>query len=229
MNGHWPRITGAIAGVIFAVCLFLSLAVVDPLRQATDAELTDWWSSNSNLDDSIVSMYLRLLAIPFLLAFLAQVRAFFRSADNGSWSDLAHSSGIVCAAMLGVSALVRGVTAQSIRLDDEPLPGVDTLRFATELSYQAYGTAAIGALAVTAGVTALIILRTNVLPRWLGWLSLPLAALSLIAVALQAGAFASPLLLIWALATSFCLARVQSTAADEAASPPVLQPTKSFN
>ena len=229
MNQQWTRITGAIAGAIFALCLFLSLAVVDPLRQATDAELTAWWSSNSNLDDLIASMYLRLLAIPFLLVFLAQLRQVLRSSDGEIGADVAHSSGVVCAAMLGVSVLARGVTAQSIRLDDEPLPGVDTLRLLTELSYHAYGMAAVGMLALTAGATALVVLSTNALPRWLGWVSLPLAVVSLVAVALQFGAFASPLLLMWVLATSFCLLRARNTAADQAASPAVLQANESFN
>jgi len=211
MDAKWSRISGAIAGVICAIIIFLSVAVVDPLREATDAELIDWWSSKSNLDDTMFSMYFRLLAIPFLLAFLAQMRTVLRSADGGSWSDLAHSSGIVCAAMLGVGGLVRGVTAQSIRMNDEPLPGVDTLRLATELSYQAYAIAAIGMLAITVGIFAVIILRTNVLPRWLGWLSLPIAAVSLVAVAAQFGAFASPLLLIWLLAASFCLFRANGS------------------
>lgn len=213
MNTQSSRIVGAIAGAIFAFLLFLSLATVDPLREASDAELIDWWSKNSNLDDSVISMYLRLLAIPFGLAFLAQLRAALRSSDDSDWSGLVHSSGVVCATMLGVSALVRGVTAQAVRINDEPVPGVDTLRFATELSYQAYGMAAIATLAVTVGVTAFIVLRSNALPRWLGWVSLPIAAVSLAAVASQFGAFASPLLLLWVLATSFCLARARGPAA----------------
>lgn len=98
MQRQWPRISGAIAGVLCALFLFLSLAVVDPLRRASDAELVEWWSSRSNLEASVLSMYARLLAIPFLLAFLAQLRAVLRGSNGGNWPELVHSSGIVCAA-----------------------------------------------------------------------------------------------------------------------------------
>lgn len=216
MNAQMSRTLGAVAGAICALLLFASLAAVDPLREATDAELTDWWSSNSNLDDTLISMYTRLFAAPFLLVFLAQLRRVLRTHGDGGWGDLVQSSGVVCAAMLALSALARGVTAQSVRFNDEPLPGVDTLRFVTELSIQAYAMAAIGSLAVAVGVTGIIVLRTRALPGWLGWVSLPFAAISLVAVPLQMGAFASPLLLLWLLATSFCLARSKS-AEDEVA------------
>lgn len=210
MNAQMSRTLGAVAGAICALLLFVSLAAVDPLQEATDAELTDWWTSNSNLDNTLISMYTRLFAAPFLLVFLAQLRRVLRTHDDGGWGDLVQSSGVVCAAMLALSALARGVTAQSVRFNDEPLPGVDTLRFVTELSIQAYAMAAIGSLAVAVGVTGIIVLRTRALPGWLAWVSLPFAAISLVAVPLQMGAFASPLLLLWLLATSFCLARSKS-------------------
>jgi hypothetical protein len=187
--------------------IFLSLAIIEPLREATDAELLEWWSKDSNLDASIASMYLRLLAIPFLLVFAAQFRAVFRQKDGaGIWPDTAFAAGVVCAGMLGLSALVRGVTALSVSANNEPLPGVDVLRFSTELAYQAYSMGAIGTLAIMAGATGLAVLGTSALARWLGWVSMPLAGLSLVAVPLQIGAFVSPLLLLWTLAACFCLA-----------------------
>jgi hypothetical protein len=187
--------------------IFLSLAVIEPLREATDAELLEWWSKDSNLDASVLSMYLRLLAIPFLLGFAAQLRTTLRATGNaGIWRDVVFGAGVVCAGMLALSALIRGVTALAVSANDEPLPGVDVLRFSTELAYQAYSMGAIGTLAVMAGAAGLAVLSTNALTRWLGWISIPLAALSLVAVPLQMGAFASPLLLLWTLAASFCLA-----------------------
>jgi hypothetical protein len=207
MNGQLSRFAGPLAGVVFVFLIFLSLAVIEPLREATDAELLEWWSKDSNLDASIASMYTRLLAIPFLLVFAAQLRATLRAVKGiGAWADIAFSAGVVCAGMLGLSALVRGVTALSVSANNEPLPGVDMLRFSTELAYQSYSMGAIGTLAVMAGAAGLAVLGTDALARWLGWISIPIAALGLVAVPLQVGAFVSPLLLLWTLAACFCLA-----------------------
>ena len=142
MNGQSSKIVGAGAGIVAALLIFLSVAVVDPLREATDDELIRWWSTNSNLDDLIISGYTRLFALPFFLVFAAQLRNTLRHAGGGLWTDVAYSSGIVCAGALGVAALLRIVLAQSVRLGDEPLPGVDTLRLATDIGLQAYGTLA---------------------------------------------------------------------------------------
>jgi hypothetical protein len=210
MNGQVSQLLGAGAGIAAAILIFLSLAAVDPLREATDDELLEWWSSNSNLDDSIASMYLRLAAIPFLLIFVAQLRSTLRAGD-AIWADVASSSGVVCAGMLAVSALFRGSIAQSVRMNDELLPGVDTLRLTTNLGYEAYGTLFVLSLAVVVAATAAAVILGRVgLPRWLSWVSIPVAVISLATVAFQAGAFASPLLLLWLVATSICIAAKQT-------------------
>ena len=208
MNRHWSRISGAVAGVVFALFLFFSLATVDPLLKASDQELLAWWSDDGNLQASFVSMYLMLLAVPFFLQFLVQLRSRLRSAEGPEgWSELVFSSGLVFAALLGVAAFSRGVIAQSVSLSDEPLPGADVLRYATEFSNAAYSLVAMPAAAIMVGVAAVIILRTKAFAAWLGWLGLLVAAGSLVAVFLLLGAIASPLLVIWVLAACFNLLR----------------------
>ena len=208
MNQQWSRISGAVAGVVFALFLFFSMATVDPLRQASDQELLQWWSEDSNLQGSFVSMYLMLMAVPFFLAFLVQLRSRLRSAEEPrGWSDLVFSSGLVFAALLGVAAFSRGVIAQSVSLSDEPLPGADVLRYATEFSTAAYGLGAMPAAAIMVGAASVIVLRTKALAAWLGWFGILVAAASLTAVAVLLGALASPLLVIWVFAAAFNLVR----------------------
>jgi hypothetical protein len=226
MNRQWSRVSGAVAGVVFALLIFLSVAVVDPLREATDAELLEWWSDDGKLQEMYLSMYFRLAAIPFLLAFLVPFRSKLRSAEGADgWSDLVSSSGLIFAAMLAVSVLARGAIAQSVAIDDEPPPGVDTLRFVTEFSYAAFGIAAIPAAAVMVGVASAIVLRTKAFAAWFGWLGAAVAVVSLLMSAALMGAFASPLLLIWFLAASFGLVRISDSEvpqlADSVAGQPV--------
>jgi len=211
MSKDWSRISGAIAGVVFALLVFFSLTTVDPLREAGDTELLEWWSDEGNQQASYLSMYFRLLAIPFLLGFLVQFTSRLRTAEGSEgWSSLVFSSGLIYAAMLGVSALARGVIAQSVSLGDEPLPGVDLLRFATEFAYQAFGLVAIPAAAIMVGAASVITLHTRAFSAWLGWIGILVAAASLVAVGLLVGALASPLLIIWVFAACFNLVRVPS-------------------
>jgi hypothetical protein len=213
------RYTGSAAGIIFAACLFLSLAVVDPFRGLDDRELTAWWSESANIWASVQSMYARLAAIPFLLVFVAHLRSRLHTVEGEAWEHVMSAAASVCAAMLAVSALARGVTALAV-LDVEidtrdssiavPMPGVDVLRFETELAYQAFGVAAIGAFALIVAVASLLILATDAFPLrfiWLGKLGLLIAMLGFATIPLRMGPFVSPLLLIWVVLASYALAR----------------------
>jgi hypothetical protein len=206
---------GALAGVGFALLLFFSVFIVDPLRQATDQELLAWWSDSGKLRDNIISMYFLVLAAPLFLVFLAQLCRRLRSAGEPaeSWTGLVFGAGVAFAALLSVTAFSRGVVAQSIRFSDEPIPGPDTLRYATALSQAAFSIGAVPFATIAIAVSSVIIVRTGVLARWLGWLGLVVAAGSLILIAMLIGAFAIPLITVWTVATSFVIWRTRDAVA----------------
>ncbi|MEX1103359.1 MAG: hypothetical protein WED87_03865, partial [Dehalococcoidia bacterium] len=58
---------GALAGLAFAVLLLFGFASVNPLREATDQELTAWWTTSSNLDDTVFSYFFILACVPCFL------------------------------------------------------------------------------------------------------------------------------------------------------------------
>jgi hypothetical protein len=208
----------ALAGVGFAVLFFLSFFITDPLREATDQELLAWWSDAGMLRDTIISMYLMLLAAPLFLVFLTQLCTRLRSAGDSaeSWSGLVFGAGVAFVALLAVGAFTRGVLAQSIRFSDEPIPGPDTLRYATTLSQAALAIAAIPFAAVTIAFGSLIIVRTGALARWLGWLGLVVAAASLVTVILLVGGLAAPLIVLWVVAASVVIWRTRHAVAGDA-------------
>ncbi len=209
---------GALAGVGFALLLFFSVFIVDPLRQATDLELVTWWSDSGKLRDTVISSYMFLLAAPLFLVFLAGLCRRLRSAGDtaADWTGLVFGSGVAFAALLAVTAMSRGVLAQSIRFSDEPIPGPDTLRYATALSQAAFGLGAVPFAAVTIAVASAIVVRTGVLARWLGWLGLVVTAGSLVLMGLLAGGFAIPLIVIWTIAASFLMWRSNNVTVDVA-------------
>ena len=69
------------------------------------------------------------------------------------------------AAML-ITAATRSAIGHLVDVMDEPLPGVDVLRYATALNYQVLGLAAMGALALTILATSVLALRTGAFGRW---------------------------------------------------------------
>ena len=75
---------GALAGVASVVLLFLTVAMVDTPRQATDAELVTWWSDDANLTSVLTSTYLLVAAGLCFLVFFSSLRAASLRADGGS-------------------------------------------------------------------------------------------------------------------------------------------------
>jgi hypothetical protein len=197
---------GAIAGVAFVVLLFLGVAAVDPQIGVTDEELLAWWSDGGNRDGFVLSTYTLLAAGPLFLVFVSRLRARLRTLDAGGWADTAFASGIVATAALGVVAFTRGIVANAMRFDDEPLPGVDTLRFATNLAYAAWDVVILFA-AVMIAIAAALALAARALPRWLGWLGLPISLVCIALVAARMAPFAIPLVHVWVLAACFALWR----------------------
>jgi hypothetical protein len=201
------RIIAAASGILAASLIFVSLALIDPLRSASDADLLAWWSADANLEAAVASMYARLAAVPFLLLLVAHARARFDTGSGSIWAGFASSAGVICAAMLALSGLTRGVTAEAVISGGDPVPGADTLRLVTELAYQAYGFGAIAALALVAVGFGIATLLSGSMSRWVGWIGIVAGALALVAAAMGLGALASPLLLLWLVIVSIALAR----------------------
>lgn len=215
---------GALAGVAFAFFFFGSVFIFDPLREATDQEILDHWSDTGKLRDNIISMYFLVIAAPLFFVFLAGLCKRLRSAGElgESWTGVVFGAGVAFTALLTVTAVSRGVIAQSVRFTDEPLPGVDTLRYATALSQAAFAMGAVPLVTVAIAVASAIVIRTGVLARWLGWLGLVVTAGSLALIGLMAGAFAIPLITLWTVAASFLLWRTRNAVASENAGRPAI-------
>ena len=105
-------------------------------------------------------------------------------------------------ATLLVSAALRGVIGHLVQVQDEPLPGVDVLRYATALNYTLIGTVVMTVFALTVLALAAIVLRTGILGRWVGYVGLGCGVVVLLAVCAMFGAFTIPVAILW----SWCMA-----------------------
>ena len=76
------------------------------------------------------------------------------------------------------------------------------LRFSTGLNYTLLGQSGMAVLALCILAVSVVVLRTGVFGRWLGYVGGVCSAVMIAAVIAQYGAFTTPLAILWAL----CLA-----------------------
>jgi hypothetical protein len=202
---------GAVAGLLFALCFFVGVAMLELPQSATDRELVAWWSDSANQTTAIVSMYLFVVAGLSFLVLLAKLRSRLLAAEPGAGelTALVMAAGVVFVSMLFIAAASRGLIGFAVNspANDEALPGPDTLRYVPQLGYAVTGTGGLLAAALAMASTSWLIVRTAAFGRWLAWIGAVAAVLVIVATALLAGTFAIPAVLVWALATSVALWR----------------------
>lgn len=202
---------GALAGLAFAFLFFMGTAMLNIPHGVSDEKLIAWWSDGGNQLTAVVSMYSFVLAGLCFLVFLVQLRSRLLAAEGGSGvlTTLIVASGVVFVAMLFVAAASRGVIgfASKSPVDNESLPGPDTLRYMSQPGYAALGAGGLLAAAVAMATMSWLIVRTAVFSRWLAWVGAAAAVIIVVANAALAGVVVIPAMLVWALATSVAMWR----------------------
>jgi hypothetical protein len=202
---------GSVAGLAFALFLFVGIAMLDIPQRASDQDLVTWWSDDGNQLAAVLSMYCFIVAGLCFLVFLAQLRSDLLAGEGGrgELTTLVVVSGGVFVAMLFVAAVSRGVIGFAAKspATDETLPGADTLRYLPQIGYAITGTASLLAVAVTIATSSWLILRTAVFGRWLAWVGIAAAAILVVASATLAGVYVIPVIYLWAASTSVAMWR----------------------
>lgn len=108
---------GALAGVAFALCLFLGVASLEVPDGASDRELVAWWSDGGHQTTAVASMYLFVLAGLCFLVFVVKLRSRPLAAEGarGELTALAVAGGVVFVAMLFVAAASRGLIGFAVK------------------------------------------------------------------------------------------------------------------
>jgi hypothetical protein len=198
-----------LSGAIFVVLVVVGFLIGDEPPDANDPvqEIVDFYVDNK---DSIeVGAFLVSLGVVFFIFFANYLRSLFRE-TAASATILVGASIFAVGAALDTTILV--ATAESA--DDIEPTSVQTLQALWDNDFIPI---AVG-LAVFLLSLAISILRTAVLPRWLGWVVLVLALLALT----PAGFFAFPLggLLVLVLSVWLTLRARRAAAPPPAAPPP---------
>jgi hypothetical protein len=201
------RAVACIAALLFAAGFFLTVASVNVPHKASDAKLLDWWQDSGKLNSGIASEFFAIATAVLFVVVINYVRTLIADAGMPQWSAFAHSMATVFTSLLLVSAALRGVIGHMVQFQDEPLPGIDVLRYSTGLNYTLIGTATMAAFALSVLAVSVVIVRTSVLARWVGFVGLAASGVTLVAVAASFGAFTIPLAILWAVCMSVAMWR----------------------
>ena len=172
----------ALSGVFF-VALFIAGLVLSgvlapapyPLPGASSAEIMRYFSEGRT---AVLTLgFLQALSAISLIVFAACVAAFVRGTASGtrtlSWLTL--GGGILAAAFLLLAALLSWVLALTASEGGAALAG--TLHY---LIFLAGGPAHVASLAPFVGAGSVAALRAKALPRWISWVGIAAAAISLL-------------------------------------------------
>lgn len=190
------------ASALFAVAFFWTVASVDVPHKAADAPLLDWWQQSSNQLSGIVSQYCAIAAAVLFVVLMNYFKTLTVGTSAVQWTAFARSMGLIFSTTLLVSGALRGVIGHMVKVDGEPLPGLEVLRYSTALNYNLIGSITMTALALTILAVSVVILRTVVLAKWVGYVGLVCSTIILLASLAMIGQFTIILSLIWTL----CLA-----------------------
>ena len=199
------------ASILFAVAFFWTVASVDVPHKASDAKLLDWWQQSDNQLAGIVSQYCAIAAAVLFVVLMNYFKTLTAGVKAVQWTAFARSMGLIFSTTLLVSAALRGVIGHMVKVDGEPLPGLEILRYSTALNYNLINSVTMMALGLTILAVSVVVLRTAVLAKWFAYVGLACAAIILLASVAMVGAFTIILSLIWALCLSVASWRRQSS------------------
>jgi hypothetical protein len=188
--GRWSRIAPLFAVLFVALVVGSVFAANVPASNASLASILHYYRTHKN--QVVVSALLIPPAVVFGLFWFSYLRSWLQRRDvDPRWGTLTFAGGILFAVTGGV---VGGVL---IALADAPnhltLGSAQTLNFLQNDLPSMLASMAFGVMAIAAGVA---MLKSALLPTWLGWVSLVLGVLGLVPFG---DFFALPAIGVWTL------------------------------
>ncbi len=174
-----PR-AAAIAGIIFGVLLIVFYTIINLNVPAVPDDTGAW------LETSVGPISVALTLVPFagiaFLWFMGVVRDRLGLLEDQFFSTLFFGSGLLYLAMIFSGAAIAGGTLTAYAFDPAIVTDGGVYLFARAVMYRINNVYAIRMAGMFMFVLATIWLRTEILPRWLAFITYALALLLLISV-----------------------------------------------
>jgi hypothetical protein len=204
-DSRWER-WAPVAGIVFVV-LFVAGTSLNNLP-ATDEHTTaiaNYYNDKGNRAQIIIGSYLLVLAGVFFFWFLASLRVKLLAAEGapGRLTSIVFGSGLVFAALLMAAAGALMTVAADVTFGGDEFIDADSARFLPQLAYPLLLIGGMFAAIAMIDAASVLIVKTGVLPRWVGWFGFA------VAVVLLFGALFLPIvaLLLWVFFVSVALLR----------------------
>ncbi len=204
------------SAVLFAVSFFLTVAVIDMPHSASDATVLAWWAEPGNISSAVLTEVFAIATAILWIVVVNHVRSLAARVEGGqAWLSFAYSMATAFTATMLVTAATRSVIGRMIDVENDPLPGVDVLRYATNLNIALMGGPVMTVLALAIIGISVVVLRTRILGTWMAYDGLVCGVVILAAVAVKMGQFAIPMALIWALSMAVAILRAPAPSTRE--------------
>jgi hypothetical protein len=202
-----------LSGVLFLILAVAAFALLGetPMSDDSTAEVLDFWKDNE--DEAQFSALLTALAAISLAWFGGVLRVALRKGDPdpGRLSAVAFGGALVAATGIALFAGIAFALGDTV--GDVPPEVTQTL---SVMNSDMFFPTAVGVVLMLLA-TGLVIVRSDVLPRWLGWVSIVLGVVGMT----PAGFFAFLATLVWVAGLGVMLyLREGGTPAGGAATPP---------
>jgi hypothetical protein len=201
LSGSWARYA-PLSGLLFVALVVVSIIVTgfDSVDSNDSTQkVVDFWTENDG--EQMAGAFIGALSLVPFLWFLGSLRSALRTGEGGTGrlSAIAYAGGIVLASGAAVDASLQFAVAESA--GDVPTGVTHTLSVLYSNFFLVFPVG-VGTLLLAAG---LAILRTKVMPAWLGWVAFLLGIVSLT----PAGFFAFLVVLVWVAVVSVVLFQQQ--------------------
>lgn len=199
--------TAAVSAVLFGIFFFLTVASVNVPYHSSEAKLLAWWQVSANLSSGLFSLLFAVCTSVLFTVVANYLLTLFGRTSHVQTTAFARSMAIAFSTTLLVSAALRGVVGHLVKVEDEPLPGIDVLRYATALNYTVISTVVMASFALTVIAIGLLVLRTELLGRWVGYVGLGCGVIVLLPTFALMGSFTIPIAILWAFCTAVAIWR----------------------
>jgi hypothetical protein len=167
-------------GIVYVVLFVATIIALGAGPGDTDEEIRSYYTEHGDRD--LLFFFLLVPAALFLLWFLGSLRAALVRAEGepARLSSLAYAGGVVNVALL-IAAASALASVAAVAEEDQFVLDPNTVRVVGSLGYLLFVGSGMAATVLMAA-TGILTLRTGVLPRWLGWVSLVTAVMMLASI-----------------------------------------------
>jgi hypothetical protein len=204
-DSRWER-WAPIGGIVFVVLFIVGISLLN--TPDTDDPLTKikaFYDDSGNRAQLLVSGYLLVLSGVFFYWFLASLRSRLLAAEGmpGRLTFIVSAAGVAFITMLTVASMCFVFIAGEISFGDVKNISPELMRVMPDLGFPILLVGGMFSAIAMIDAASVLIVRTGILPKWIGWFGF------VAAIGLLFAAFFIPivLLLLWVLFVSVALLR----------------------